>query len=335
VKRIRFLYTDHDHAIPLLRARDYLKTKYGFELEPTCTNSIEEVLRYATDPLDGILLHHQLASDEVFECHRPVMLLERIDGAQLESRHWMAQVAGVVKAYCLEPRELHNRYKGRVSAHLLRAAGVVAENSCAWQEFPQPQLSSDQLAKIHLGYGFGAYAKMDRPRQQLVDFSSPREHDCCFHGYVEYDKTEMECHRRAGLAAVEALQTRFNAPCGPGRPLRPDEYLATMFRSKSVLSPWGWGEAAHRDYEAMLLGAVLIKPDMAHVACWPNVYVPNETYLPCRLDFADLPDIVGRIAADWGAFRPMRERARELALAAGDPARVARRFADIFEACGC
>jgi len=335
MKRIRFLYLDHEHATPLLRASEYMRTKQGVELEAAYTNSIEEVMRYASDPLDGMLIHHQLACDGVFECHRPVMLLERIDGAQLESRRWLDQAAGVVKAYRLNPLELHNRYKGRASAHLLSESGVEVENSCAWTGYPQPQLSSEQLARIHLGYGFGAYTKMDRPRQQLVDFASPREYGCCFHGFVEYNKTEIEHHRRAALAAVEALQGSFNAPCGAGRPLRPDEYLGTMFRSKSVLSPWGWGEAAHRDYEAMLLGAVVIKPSMDHVACWPDVYVPNETYLPCKLDFSDLPELVGRVVADWDSFRPMRERARAAAMMAGDPARVARRFADIFEACGC
>ena len=113
--------------------------------------------------------------------------------------------------------------------------------------------------------------------------------------------------------------------------LRPHEYLSTMFRSKVVVSPWGWGESCHRDYEAMLLGAVLVKPSMNHVTCWPDIYQPNETYIPCALDFSDLGEILERVATKWPKWRKRREEARRLALEAGDPKRVARRIASILE----
>ncbi len=104
-----------------------------------------------------------------------------------------------------------------------------------------------------------------------------------------------------------------------------------MFRSKEVVSPWGWGEACHRDYEAWLLGAVLVKPSMSHVWSWPDIYVPTETYIPCRLDFADVPEIVDRVKREWPEWRERREAAREMALRAGDPRRVARQIAGTLE----
>ena len=113
--------------------------------------------------------------------------------------------------------------------------------------------------------------------------------------------------------------------------LRNDDYLHSIMLSKAVVSPWGWGEACHRDYEAMLLGTLVIKPPMDHVACWPYVYDPDLTYIECRMDFADVSDIVERVVTEWPQWRARRLAARQLALDAGEPKRVAKRIADILE----
>jgi hypothetical protein len=59
-----------------------------------------------------------------------------------------------------------------------------------------------------------------------------------------------------------------------------------------VLSPFGWGEVCFRDFEAIISGALLLKPDMSHLRTWPDVYVPNETYIPLAWDGQDLRDKV-------------------------------------------
>jgi hypothetical protein len=102
-----------------------------------------------------------------------------------------------------------------------------------------------------------------------------------------------------------------------------------MRKSKTVLCPFGWGESAHRDYEAMLLGCVVLKPDCSAIDCWPNIYVDGETYIKCREDFADVPEIVERIAADWRCYRNMRQHCRRLALESGNAQRIAERLADL------
>jgi hypothetical protein len=69
-------------------------------------------------------------------------------------------------------------------------------------------------------------------------------------------------------------------------PLR--EYNAELRRAAGVLSPFGWGEIAFRDFEAAAHGAVLLKPDMGHIATWPDVFKPNETYVPTSWSADDL-----------------------------------------------
>lgn len=59
---------------------------------------------------------------------------------------------------------------------------------------------------------------------------------------------------------------------------------------KIVISPFGWGEVCFRDFEAVLNGALLLKPDMSHLNTWPDIYHPYETYVPFQWDCEDLPD---------------------------------------------
>ena len=343
--RVLFLYDDSEHAVPLLRAAEHF-ARMGIEFASHETHSTESAMRLVDrTAVDVLLLHQPLVSDDAF-CHgKPVAILERIDGAQLAaSRRWLPSVnadgdpqpsaAAVIKGYTFRDGGNHNARRGRYHAHLLDTAGIKAgrsESTSATQGLPNPQLSTADLRKIVPGYGFGAYAKMDVPRQQLLDYGSEREYDVHCVGYVDYNGSEIETHRNLAIDMVEAWgeANPGKAIWGRGRCLRPAEYLRSMFAAKTVVSPWGWGEACHRDYEAWLLGAVLIKPSMGHVSCWPDVYRAEETYIPCRMDFSDLPEIISRIRDEWPHWRERREAAREQAMHAGDPKRIAKRIADI------
>jgi len=66
------------------------------------------------------------------------------------------------------------------------------------------------------------------------------------------------------------------------------QYNRELRTVQAVLSPFGWGEVCFRDAEAVLAGAVLIKPAMDHVDTWPNIYEPNETYVPVMWDASNV-----------------------------------------------
>jgi len=55
----------------------------------------------------------------------------------------------------------------------------------------------------------------------------------------------------------------------------------------AMLSPFGWGEICYRDFEAVLGGAYLIKPDMSHIDTWPNIYL-DGMYRPIDWDISDI-----------------------------------------------
>lgn len=58
--------------------------------------------------------------------------------------------------------------------------------------------------------------------------------------------------------------------------------------SRITLSPFGWGELCFRDFEAVLSGSLLLKPDVAHLETWPDIFQPHQTYVPFSWDATDL-----------------------------------------------
>jgi hypothetical protein len=58
------------------------------------------------------------------------------------------------------------------------------------------------------------------------------------------------------------------------------DYNQEMKKILAVLSPFGWGEICHRDFEAFHFGSLLMKPDCSHMQTWPDVFRSGETYLP-------------------------------------------------------
>lgn len=67
---------------------------------------------------------------------------------------------------------------------------------------------------------------------------------------------------------------------------------------KLILSPYGWGEVCFRDFEAILNGGVLVKPDMSHIETWPDIFVPNQTYIPVKWDGTDVIEKVDALLFD-------------------------------------
>ncbi|MEM8783066.1 MAG: glycosyltransferase [Planctomycetota bacterium] len=67
-------------------------------------------------------------------------------------------------------------------------------------------------------------------------------------------------------------------------------YLLELTLAKMTVSPFGWGEVCFRDYEAVACGSLLIKPSMDHLRTSPDIYRPDETYVPVRWDLADLDE---------------------------------------------
>ena len=108
-------------------------------------------------------------------------------------------------------------------------------------------------------------------------------------------KKEWYCeYRQASVKALEPLDRDYKLAVS-GRfiedgliPSR--QYLREIKSSRLVFSPFGWGENCWRDFEAICYDCLLIKPSMSHIDTKPNIFIPEETYVPVKWDFSDLEE---------------------------------------------
>jgi hypothetical protein len=86
-------------------------------------------------------------------------------------------------------------------------------------------------------------------------------------------------------------------------------YYQEMRSSKICVSPFGYGELCWRDFETVLMGCLLVKPDMGHIRTEPDIFVAGETYVPVKWDFSDLAEVCARYLADDAARIAITQRA--------------------------
>ncbi|RKF16918.1 glycosyltransferase family 1 protein [Roseovarius spongiae] len=136
------------------------------------------------------------------------------------------------------------------------------------------------------------------------------------HARIAVEGTPWYAAMRAECAsAVAALD---GVRCVTGTGIRHGRFLRELRASKVCFSPFGYGEVCWRDYEAVMTGAVLLKQDMSHVMTDPDIFAPDETYVPVRWDLSDfaerlewiLRDDAARARIACAAFERLRDYAR-------------------------
>jgi hypothetical protein len=116
------------------------------------------------------------------------------------------------------------------------------------------------------------------------------------HARFELSGTQWYSAMRAEADAAVAALSGVSVIRGIG--VHTAQFLHELRHSKVCCSPFGYGEVCWRDYEAVVTGAVLMKPDMSHVETEPDIFVPWETYAPLAWDMSDLPEVLHRLLAD-------------------------------------
>lgn len=113
----------------------------------------------------------------------------------------------------------------------------------------------------------------------------------------------MRRQARNSLTAIAGIDARIDEG------LDWAAYMNELRHAQLCLSPFGYGEICWRDIEAIIAGAVLVKPDMSHLRTLPDIYVPDETYVPVAWDYRDLEDVVRGLLADPGRCRRIAQNA--------------------------
>ena len=195
-------------------------------------------------------------------------------------------------------------------------------------------LSSAQIDKIVLGWNIALDDKIHDLAQDIPEaaITGPRDTDLVCRASVPPD-VWTHGMRDAAVQAINALSDRHRVNAPTDR-VPPAEYYREMLSARCCISPFGFGELCWRDFEAMLCGSLLIKPDMSHVTTLPDLFVPGETYLPVAWDYSDLSDVAGGILADEARRQRIVATARERLLKALTQDSFMDRFVATMQAAG-
>jgi hypothetical protein len=287
-----------------------------------------------TDP-DLVLADTNRIETAAFAC--PVVLFDVSDGGMLwwfgdpdsdRTRAWLrsGRVLGMIKLTRYRRAALYNIPLADGAYHIHQVYEAGAGGLTPRLLTPARPLAEEDLGRIELGFGFWAFSWCDLLANSSLDTEAPRDIDVFCAGTVAYASPGVTYHRERAFAALERLRgcrTVFRR----GRVLPPEEYATLMRRSRICVSPWGWGETAFRDYEAMYAGCVLIKPRTDFIDSYPPI--DTRHYVPCAVDFSDLQEKVDHVLARWDHYAEMRRQNRERLLAVRRPEAVASRFATI------
>ena len=270
----------------------------------TARTSKEKSIYYSPE-VAGVLIPSPLVDlDFIERCKCPVILLDRIDGAQLgRAREWIdhPNVAAVVKMSTFVDPENNNRGTGRWHVNHLMGLDITPPGLDA------PRI--EHLDKIKVWAGFCGFEWSDSIAATNVDLTAPRPYSLHFAGTVDYggkNGSQVTAHRQAAYDAAIGLARngpqRVIALRGPG--LAPQTHRRTMLQSKAVLCPWGLGEDTHRFWEALLAGCIPIAPDSSHVRTKPDAYRTHDgeglwVQYRCKPDFSDVPELVERVEKNW------------------------------------
>lgn len=77
-------------------------------------------------------------------------------------------------------------------------------------------------------------------------------------------------------------------------------YQQEIRNTKSLISPFGWGEICFRDFEAFQFHSVLIKPSLDHLVTFPSFFVNDETYISVDWELSDLYDAIDKVRTSIG-----------------------------------
>ena len=145
----------------------------------------------------------------------------------------------------------------------------------------------------------------NRPEHFKITFAKPekkRRHFISCRLGITHTRPSVVAHRQAIMAEIE----KMGKSCGR-IPLH--KYFDELVNSRIGIGPFGVGEITLRDFEIIICGCTLVKPDLSHMETWPELFQPGRTYVPHRWDLSDLNEVIVKLLKE-------QERAIEIATTA-------------------
>ncbi len=197
-------------------------------------------------------------------------------------------VSRYFKYYLLSDKHLYLKkfYGGRIYTDYYHSTCGLADE----ESFPDslgPVTKESHLAKLSLAWNQAlsfpfqkAPRLLPRRSKKTVSPLCARPIDVSCRIAQQYSR-ETIAYQRKHISAVLS-EMDISTEKLPAR-----RYYAELRKAKIGVSPFGWGEFAYRDFEIILAGCLLYKPDMSHCLTWPDLYKADETYVPFKWDLSD------------------------------------------------
>lgn len=134
--------------------------------------------------------------------------------------------------------------------------------------------------------------------------------DSGFRGEVKSDNENYSWQRNKLIEFLRSNKGEYNFISGNG--ISKTAYLEELRKSKTCVSPFGYGEICYRDFEATLCGCLLIKPDMSHIDTYPDIYRKKQTYVDIRWDMSDLDVKLKEVLENYESYKTYVQEAQEI-----------------------
>jgi len=307
---------------PFLIYRERLATELGFQFSELPVNSFSEIPKGFSEGYDIVFIQCKLKraypdqlEDILKAIHCKKVILDSNDSASDISAPALRNCDAYLKNQILKERAAYRigyAYK-RIHAQMIER---LSHPDAPGKD--HVDLTDNELSRMRLGWTIGIspdlHPILRKSDRALV--RGRRSIEVSFRGAVTNPDFPdrggwYEDHRNAALRSIQKLAPRFSVIASEGT-LDRSAYRDELRRTKICVSPWGHGEVCYRDYEAILAGALLIKPPMDHLEAAPNIYVPGVTYVPVKLDWSDLEEV----CAYYLSHEKERRAIAEAALAA-------------------
>lgn len=220
-----------------------------------------------------------------------------------------------LKKHLLKDRTLYQKdfYGGRIYSDYYHNKFEIKDSSPFNQFFP---LDMDLTNKIGLSWNMGmgdaynAFSTKNAIRRRFPDyipvtykapFTSPtkkRDLDV-FIRASSLRRETVTYHRRELIDRLQGMLKNDSSLKGSATGKLPLKvYREMMSKTKIAFGPFGWGELNIREYEALIFGALLLRPDFSHMETWPEIFIAGETCVTYRWDFEDLEQIIREYLED-------------------------------------
>jgi hypothetical protein len=235
--------------------------------------------------------------------HPAVIVYEKGDCAPVGGHHWtrallhLQNVKFWLKEIAFQDPSFHDRPVWRNRLHF---TWLWDENGRAPQGETLPPIDEATLRKVRPFFPLYAYPLFDPCVGQSVSDIRERPIEVFFAGKVNYDLDIITTHRRRACSQI--IQCNRRSVIATGRiPKR--KYLEHLMLSKIFVSPYGYGMFSWKEFEAIYMGCVVVKPDASSCCCYGfDPYREEGSLVWCDPNFQDLSEVVTRVLEQEGMY---------------------------------